>query len=104
VAILGATRVGQDLRVYTVVHCTSVTPRCVDDTEYTEGLVAGLIGTKVVGVQRDDAPDYASMVAQGNIYPPALRATALSYINNGGPAWLSKLAAQAAGCAHGVRS
>jgi hypothetical protein len=102
VAVLGAARIGRRLRVYAVIHCTSATSRCTGGTDYTEGLVTDLIGTKIVGVKRDDAIDYNGMIAEASIYPPALRSTALNYINYGGPAWLRKLAAEAAGCAQGV--
>lgn len=102
VAVLGTARIGGRLRVYAVVHCTSVTPQCAGGTDYTEGLVADLIGTEVVGVKRDDAVYYDGMIAEGNIYPPALRSTALNYINYGGPDWLRTLAARDAGCPQGV--
>jgi hypothetical protein len=102
VAILGAARIGQRLRVYAVVHCTSVTAQCAVGTDYTDGLAADLVGTEVVGVKRDNADDYNGMIAEGDIYPPALRSTALNYINYGGPAWLRKLAARVAGCPKGV--
>ena len=102
VAVLGAARIGQRLRIYAVVHCTSVTVQCGAGTDYTEGLVADLIGTNVVGVKRDDAVDYNSMIAEGDIYPPVLRSTALNYINYDGPDWLRKLAARVAGCPQGI--
>jgi len=103
VDVLGAANIGRRLRVYTVVHCTSATARCAGGSDYTEGLVADLIGTKIVGVKRDDAVDYTGMIAEGDIYPPALRSTALDDINLGGPAWLRSLAAKVTGCPHGVR-
>ncbi|MGO8960699.1 MAG: hypothetical protein ACLQFR_25485 [Streptosporangiaceae bacterium] len=103
IAVLGAARIGRRLRVYSVIHCTSVGPQCAGGTDYTEGLVADLKGTEVVSVKRDDAPSYDGMIAEGSIYPSALRSTALNYINYGGPTWLRKLAAKAAGCPQGVR-
>ena len=42
------------------------------------------------------------MIAEGNIYPAALRSTALNDINYGGPTWLSKLAAKVAAAPRGV--
>jgi hypothetical protein len=76
--------------------------QCAVGTDYTEGLVADLIGTKVVGVKRDDAIDYNGGIAESDHYPPVLRSTAISYMNYGGPAWLRKLAARVAGCPQGV--
>jgi hypothetical protein len=103
VAVLGADRIAPRLRVYTVVHCTSVTVQCSGGTDYTEGLVADLIGTEVVSVKRDDAINYDGMIAQASIYPPALRSAAIDDMNHDGPPWLTSLAAKAAGCPHGVR-
>jgi hypothetical protein len=102
VDVLGATRTGHGLRVYTVIHCTSATAHCGYGTDYTEGLVADMTSAAVTDVQRDDAPDYSGMIAEGTIYPLSLRATALGYVNYGGPAWLRNLAAKTAGCPHGV--
>jgi len=103
VDVLGAARLGQRLRVYTVVHCTSATRGCVGGSDYTAGLVADLIGTKVVHVEQDDAEGYDGMIAEAGIYPTSVRSTALNDINGGGPAWLRELAARAAGCPNGVR-
>jgi len=102
VDVLGAARFGRRLRVYTVVHCTSATRRCIGGSDYTSGLVADLIGIKVVRVQQDDAEGYDGMTAEGSIYPASVRSSALNDINNGGPGWLRELAAKAAGCPDGV--
>jgi hypothetical protein len=103
IAVLGAAHIDGRLRIYAVVHCTSVSPQCAAITDYTNGLVADLIGTEVVGVKQDDAITSAGMIAEGNIYPAALRSTAFNYMNYGGPAWLRKLAARIAGCPQGTR-
>lgn len=102
VDVLGAARLGRRLRVYAVVHCTSATRGCGGGSDYTSGLVADLIGIKVVRVQQDDAEGYDGMIAEGSIYPASVRSSALSDINNGGPAWLRQAAAKAAGCPDGV--
>jgi len=102
VDVLAAARLGRRLRVYTVVHCTSATRHCVGGSDYTAGLVADLIGTKVVRVQQDDAEGYDGMIAESSIYPASVRSTALNDIDNGGPGWLRELAAKVACCPGGV--
>jgi len=100
VDVLGAQRVHGRLRVYTVVVCLSFTAKCADLGAGTEGLVADMAGTRVVGVLRDDAPDEAGGIAEARIYPESLRSVALSYINDGGPSSLWNRAANMAGCPH----
>jgi hypothetical protein len=102
VDVLGAARVGRQLRVYTVVHCTSASRHCAGGVDYTAGLVADLVGTNIVRVQQDDAVGYQGMIAEGSIYPTSVRSTALNDIDNGGPGWLRTLAAKTAGCPDGV--
>lgn len=101
--VLAAARFGRRLRVYTVVHCTSFSRECAGGTDYTSGLVADLIGTKVVRAQQDDAEGYSGMIAEASIYPTSVRSAALSDINSGGPDWLRELAAKTAGCPDGAR-
>lgn len=99
---LGAARIGGRLRVYTVIHCTSTTPRCAEGgTDYTVGLVADLARTTIVRAQQDDAEMESDAVSGARIYPPSLRSTALNYMNYDGPAWLRNLAAKDLGCPHG---
>jgi hypothetical protein len=98
VDVLGAEVIGDRLRVYTVVHCTSFTAQCAAMTTYTEGLVADMAGTHVVRVFRDDAIDEAGTVTEAEIYPESLRPLALNYMNYGGPRSLWDPAAKAAGC------
>jgi hypothetical protein len=102
VDVLGAAHIGHRLRVYTVVQCSSFGRRCVNDTSFTSGLVAALIGTKVVGVQLDDAEGYQGMVSEASIYPSSLRSAAINYINGDGSASLRQTAADEAGCPHGA--
>jgi hypothetical protein len=98
-ASLDILRIHRRLRVYTVVFCKSFTAQCAELTAYTEGLVADMAGTSVVGVLRDDAPDEETTVAEATIYPESLRAEALGYMNSGGPSSLHNRAAQI-GCPH----
>jgi hypothetical protein len=100
VDVLGAQRIHRRLRVYTVVVCKSFTAKCAELTAYTEGLVADMAGTSVVGVLRDDAPDEEGAVAEATIYPESLRSEALGYMNSGGPSSLYNHAAKMAGCPH----
>jgi hypothetical protein len=100
VDVLGSLRIRRRLRVYTVVVCLSFTAKCVDFGAGTEGLVADMAGTRVVGVLRDDAPDEELATAEARIYPPSLRSVALGYINDGGPSSLWHRAAKMAGCPH----
>jgi hypothetical protein len=102
VDVLGAAHIGRRLHVYTVVQCSSFDQRCVNDVSFTAGLVAELTGTKVVGVQLDDAEGYQGMISEADIYPSSLRSAALNYINSGGPASLRQLAAEKAGCPGGA--
>jgi hypothetical protein len=87
--------------VYAVVQCSSFDQRCVNDTSFTSGLVADLIGTRVTGVQLDDAEGYQGMIAEASIYPSSVRSTAINAINSDGSASLRTSAAKAAGCPHG---
>jgi hypothetical protein len=82
------------------VVCLSFTAKCVNWGAGTEGLVADMTGTRVVGVLRDDAPDEEGAAAEATIYPESLRSVALSYINGGGPSSLWSRAATMAGCPH----
>jgi hypothetical protein len=66
------------------------------------GLVADLIGTKVVRVRQDDAEGYEGMIEEASIYPTSVRSTALNDINSAGPGWLSSLAAKEVGCPAGL--
>jgi hypothetical protein len=100
VDVLGAQRIYGRLRVYTVVVCLSFTAKCADFGAGTEGLVADMAGTRVVGVLRDDAPDEEGAIAEATIYPESLRSVALGYINDGGPSSLWSRAATMAGCPH----
>jgi hypothetical protein len=100
VDVLGAEVIGGRLRVYAVVHCTSFTAQCAAMTDYTEGLVADMAGTRVVRVFRDDAVDEAGAVTEAGIYPDSLRPLALNYMSYGGPRSLWDPAAKAAGCTH----
>ena len=100
VDVLGAQVIQGRLRVYTVVHCISFTAKCADLTDYTEGLVADMAGTRVARVFRDDAPDESGTITQAQIYPDSLRSLALKYMNYGGPRWLWGRAAKIAGCPH----
>ncbi len=98
--VLGAQRIRGRVRVYTVVVCLSFTAKCVNWGSHTEGLVADMAGTRVVGVLRDDAPDEEGVIAEAGIYPELLRSVAFSYINDGGPSSLWNRAAMMAGCPH----
>jgi hypothetical protein len=100
VDVLGAQRIHGRLRVYTVVVCLSFTAKCTNLDSGTDGLVADMAGTRVVGILRDDAPDEAGLVAEAKIYPDALRSAAISYMNDGGPSSLWIPAAKMAGCPH----
>jgi hypothetical protein len=100
VDVLGAQRIHGRLRVYTVVVCLSFTAKCADLGAGTEGLVADVAGTHVVGVLRDDAPYEAGLLAEAKIYPGSLRSVAIKYINDGGPSSLWNRAAKMAGCPH----
>ena len=100
VDVLGAQRFHGRLRVYTVVVCKSFTARCAEVTAYTEGMVADMAGTRVVGVLRDDAPDEEGVIAEARIYPAPLRSVALGYITYGGPRSMWNVAARMAGCPH----
>jgi hypothetical protein len=100
VDVLGAQRIHGRLRVYTVVVCLSFTAKCIDFGAGTDGLVADMAGTRVVGVLRDDAPDEEGAVAEAWIYPESVRSGALGYINDGGPSSLWGRAAKMAGCPH----
>ncbi len=104
VDILGAAHVGGRLRVYTVVHCTSASQNCAGGLDFTSGLVADLVGTKVVSTEQDDAEGYQGMISEASIYPPSIRSAAINDINSGGPVWLRQAAGVAAGCVHGVHS
>jgi hypothetical protein len=100
VDVLGAQRMRRRLRVYTVIVCHSFTAKCVEFTAYTQGLVADMAGTRVVGVLRDDAEDEAGVEAEASIYPESLRSVAVGYINDAGPSSLWNRAARMAGCPH----
>jgi hypothetical protein len=102
VDILGAAHIGRRLRVYTVVQCSSFDQHCVNDTSFTSGLVADLIGSKIVGVQLDDAEGYQGMISEADIYPSSLRSAALNYINGNASASLMQTAADEAGCPRGA--
>jgi hypothetical protein len=104
VDVLGAQHMHGRLRVYTVIVCHSFTPRCAVSAAYTEGLVADMAGTRVVGVLRDDAPDEAGVMAEASIYPGSLRSAAVGYINDAGPSSLYNLAARMAGCPQWTQS
>jgi hypothetical protein len=100
VDVLGAQRMRGRLRVYTVIVCHSFTAKCTEFTAYTEGLVADMAGTRVVGVLRDDTSDETEVVAEARIYPESLRSVAVGYINDAGPSSLWNRAARMAGCPH----
>ena len=100
VDVLGAQPIQGRLRVYTVVVCLSFTAKCAELTQYTEGLVADLAGTRVVGVLRDDSPGEQGTVAEASIYPEVLRSLAIGYMNDAGPQSLWNVAATIAGCPH----
>lgn len=98
VYVLGAQKIHGQLRVYAVVHCMSFTAKCSVVTIYTQGLVADMVGTRVVRFFSVDSPVGAIAHAEARIYPESIRAKAFGYIDSDGPRWMWDRAAKAAGC------
>lgn len=99
--VLGAQRLGTRLRVYAVVHCSTVLVGHCDlsGSEYTNGLVADLVGRRVVHYASADAVDYEGEKAQIHaLYPASLRGEAFADIDRGGPTALRQEAARLLGC------
>lgn len=100
VDVLGSTRVGRELVVYTVIHCWSSDRACKDSGyDGTDGMVARLRGDVVVSAAYDDAIDYEGGMEEAKIYPKSLRTKAFNLMDDDGPSGYDKLAQQMAGCA-----
>jgi hypothetical protein len=98
VDVLGATRTGTQVTAYAIVHCWTGDKDCDNSYDGTGGVVATMLGDRVVRARYDDADDYEGGITEAVIYPPTLRKNAENLMTDNGPAGAEKKAIALAGC------